>query len=154
MVWKIRPYATNDWFLRERLDRTGSSVRGLTNQVLPDPGWSGWGRRAPGPRIQVAPNETIMRSKEKKGYHSSDRSIITYFLLYIGLAIEFLMWSQITFLLSIRLTGSQQIGFKVLSLWGRNIFEKVKVLKNSENRPRSKFNNKYFSKGNKYFSKT
>jgi hypothetical protein len=39
------------------------------------------------------------RSKEKKGYHSSDRSIITFILLYIGLAIELSFKHLITNLL-------------------------------------------------------
>ncbi len=30
------------------------------------------------------PKRLTMRSKEKKDYHSSDRSIITFILLYIG----------------------------------------------------------------------
>jgi hypothetical protein len=57
-----------------------------------------------------------VRSKEKKDYHSSDRSIITFILLYIGfgnLNIYILLWSQINVLSSIRLTGGQQNDFKV-----------------------------------------
>ena len=49
-----------------------------------------------------------------------------HFLLYFGFGNQnyqvFLMWSQITFLLSIGRTGSQQIDFKVSSLWGRKDF--------------------------------
>jgi hypothetical protein len=66
-----------------------------------------------------------MRSKENGRIlttliRSTLLSIIT---LYITLAwLIFLMWSQITFLLSIRRTGSQQIDFKVSSLWGRKYF--------------------------------
>ncbi len=53
------------------------------------------------------------------------------------------MWSQITFLLSIRRTGSQQIDFKVLSLWRlknileTNFFKFPRI-------DRVDFNNKYF----------
>jgi hypothetical protein len=66
-----------------------------------------------------------MRSKENGRIlttliRSTLLSIITF---YITLAwLIFLMWSQITFLLSIRRTGSRQIDFKVSSLWGRKYF--------------------------------
>ena len=80
------------------------------------PGWSGrWWRcwRTPGPQTSGPPTDNVRSKEMEEYYYSSDRSIITSYLLYTGLAIEFLMWSQITFLLSIRLTGGQQIDFKV-----------------------------------------
>ncbi len=59
---------------------------------------------------------------KKKECQSSDHlSIITIFLHWLGNRIFFQIfnqWSQITFLLSIRPTGSQQIVFKVLKPFG------------------------------------
>ena len=78
-----------------------------------------------------------MRSKENGRIlttliRSTLLSIITL-LHYIWLAIwtysNILMWSQINFLLSIRLTGSRQIDFKVSSLCCRNIFIKFQSFK-------------------------
>ncbi len=59
---------------------------------------------------------TMRDLKKRKNYYSLiliDRSsLLTYFTLALAIKlILFLMWSQITFLLSIRRTGSQQIDF-------------------------------------------
>jgi hypothetical protein len=90
--------------------------------------------------LKRSSNELILqtsdnvRSKEKwKNINTHPIFIDHHFLLYTGLAIEliikylftnFLMWSQITFLLSIRRTGSRQIDFKVFKpLKVENILE-------------------------------
>jgi hypothetical protein len=60
------------------------------------------------------------------------------------------MWSQITFLLSIRRSGSQQIDFKVSSLWRlrkKNILETMLISEID----RVNFNNKYFLKSKQTF---
>ena len=76
--------------------------------------------------------------KVKELVHSSWSALLSIiiFLLYIGLTIKFflqiLMWSQITFLSSIRLTGGRQIDFKVPKPLKdkRKIFSrKLKILK-------------------------
>jgi hypothetical protein len=79
-------------------------------------------------RPQTDPPNDNARSKETEriiNTHPIDRSSLSYFTL--ALAIEliqiFLMWSQINVLSSIRLTGGQQIDFKVFSLCCRNILE-------------------------------
>jgi hypothetical protein len=74
-------------------------------------------------RPRTDPQLLTMRSKETEELFTHLDRIDHHFLLYFTLAWQsnflqiFLMWSQITFLLSIRRTGSQQIDFKVLSLW-------------------------------------
>ena len=96
------------------------------NDTQTDPGWSGrWWRSSSSD--WSSKRLTIARSKEMEELLTLIRSIDHHFLLYNGfgnLIIQiFLMWSQITFLLSIRRTGSRQIDFKVLSLCCRNILE-------------------------------
>ena len=92
-------------------------------------GWSGrwWRCWRDLPRTDP-PTLTMCDLKKWKNIntHPIDRSSL--YLLYIGLAIKFLMWSQITFLLSIRLIGGRQIDFKVSSLFEgpRKYFIKLK----------------------------
>ena len=104
------------------------SVRNETTHKT-DPGWSGrwWRWRDPGPQTSDPPTLTMRDLNKWKNINTHPIYRSSLYLLYTGLAIElifkylptkcvgFLMWSQITFLLSIRRTGSQQIDFKVLS---------------------------------------
>ncbi len=95
-----------------------------------------------------------MRSKETEELVHSSWSIDHHFLLtlhWLGNRIKYLMWSQITFLLSIRRTGSRQIDFKVLSLWMLKIFYKLNFRKSIAVEICKV--NKYFPKVNKHSSK-
>ncbi len=96
----------------------------LENIDTKNPGWSVRNERTMTKLILVDPVEDedsstdwsskllTMRSKENKEYYSLIRSIDHHFTLHWLWQI-FLMWSQINVLLSIRLTGGQQIDFKV-----------------------------------------
>ena len=97
------------------------------NDTQTDPGWSGrWWRSS---SSDWSSKRLIMRSKENEELLTLIRSIDHHFSYYtLALAIELiqiftiLLWSQIIVLLSIRLTGSQQIDFKVFQAFAVEIF--------------------------------
>jgi hypothetical protein len=121
---RVGPYATNthNWFLLKRF---------YFRFFLILVGWSGrwwWLKSSGSSDFGLASNvwQCDLNKWKNINTHPIDRSsLLTYFTLAWQSNFQiFLMWSQITFLLSIRRTGSQQIDFKVLSLWVWKYFRK------------------------------
>ncbi len=140
----ITCYQTWKYWL-EKFGRSVRNERHTVTLILVDP--------VDDEEVEEILQRLTMRSKEMEEYYSLiliDRSSLLS-LYWLGNRMQILnlviiyQWSQITFLLLIRLTGSQQIDFKVLSLWGRNILESLSSEIDRVNL------HKYFLKVNKYF---
>ncbi len=114
------------WNFDTKKIRVGSYATNWTT----DPGWSGWRWRCwRDSSTDWSSKLLTMRSKEKKDYYSSDHYFYWSSLYYFTFGWQseliqiFLMWSQIYVLLSIRLTGGRQTGFKDLKpLKAKKIF--------------------------------
>ncbi len=125
------------WLENIDFEKSGSVRTQRTLTTDPDPGWSGRWWRCWRDRPRTDPPTLTSDLKKRKIINTHliciviDHHFLTLHWLgnrikYYNLVISY-QWSQITFLLSIRRTGSQQIDFKVSSLWMPKIFLEFKI---------------------------